>query len=71
MSLTAIFSPILFTAGLFSYFTSDQAPFQLPGAPFFLGSLFLLTAMIVIVRLFGRIPETAAQTDEASPTEPV
>ena len=38
-SLSAIVSPLLFTAGLFSFFTSAAAPVILPGAPFFLGSL--------------------------------
>ena len=43
-SLTAIFSPLIFTAGLFSFFTSAAAPIILPGAPFFLGSLLFLVS---------------------------
>lgn len=38
VSLTAIVGPPLMT-GLFSYFSSPKAPFQLPGAPFLLGAL--------------------------------
>lgn len=56
MSLTAIVSPLVFTAGLFGYFTSESAIVRLPGAPFFLGSLLLAAALVVVVRLFRRLP---------------
>lgn len=56
MSLTAIFSPLIFTAGLFSYFTSERAIVPLPGAPFFLGSLLLFVSLVVAIRLFRRLP---------------
>ena len=56
-SLTAIFSPLIFTTGLFSFFTSDAAPLILPGAPFFLGSLMFLVSLTLLVRLFHRLPE--------------
>jgi len=55
-SLTAIFSPLIFTAGLFSFFTSDAAPIMLPGAPFFLGSVLGAVSLVVLARLFRRIP---------------
>ena len=57
-SLTAIFSPLIFTAGLFSFFTSVAAPVILPGAPFFLGSLLFLVSLSLLVRLFRRLPAT-------------
>ena len=57
-SLTAIFSPLIFTAGLFSFFTSAAAPIILPGAPFFLGSLLFLVSLVLLVRLFRRLPAT-------------
>ena len=57
-SLTAIFSPLIFTSGLFSFFTSAAAPVILPGAPFFLGSLLFLVSLILLVRLFRRLPPT-------------
>ncbi len=57
-SLTSIVAPLIFTAGLFSYFTSDEAPFRLPGAPFFLGSLLLVAALVSLTRLFRRLPES-------------
>ena len=58
ISLTTIFSPLIFTAGLFSFFTSAAAPVILPGAPFFLGSLLFLVSLGLLVRLFRRLPAT-------------
>ena len=55
-SLTAIFSPLIFTSGLFSFFTSTAAPIILPGAPFFLGSLLFLVSLGRLLRLFRRLP---------------
>ena len=55
-SLTAIFSPLIFTSGLFSFFTSATAPVILPGAPFFLGSLLFLISLVLLARLFRRLP---------------
>ena len=57
-SLTAIFSPLIFTTGLFSFFTSVAAPIILPGAPFFLGSLLFFLSLLLLVRLFRRLPAT-------------
>jgi DHA1 family tetracycline resistance protein-like MFS transporter len=59
VSLTAIVAPLVFTAGLFSYFTSEQAAFHLPGAPFFLGSILCLAALLWLVALFRRLPPPA------------
>ncbi len=56
MSLTSILSPLIFTTGLFGYFTSAAAPVQLPGAPFLLGAVMYATAFVVVVRLFRRLP---------------
>ncbi len=66
MSLTGIFAPLLFTSGLFSYFTSERAPMQLPGAPLLLGALMYLAALGVLVRLFRRLPNDAVRTPAAS-----
>ncbi|MEM9645604.1 MAG: TCR/Tet family MFS transporter, partial [Planctomycetota bacterium] len=60
VSLTNIAAPIIFTTGLFSYFTSDDAPIVLPGAPFFLGSLLLFTAACILAQVFRRFPATKA-----------
>jgi len=56
MSLTAIVAPLVFTAGLFSFFTSKRAPFEFAGAPFFVGSILCAISIVVLVRLFRRIP---------------
>jgi DHA1 family tetracycline resistance protein-like MFS transporter len=56
MSLTSIFAPLIFAAGLFSYFTSLSAPFEFPGAPFLLGSALWAISFLILVRLFRRIP---------------
>lgn len=63
MSLTSIFAPLIFTTGLFSYFISDRAPIRLPGAPFFLSSVLTLISLILMVRLFRRIPQPEPTTD--------
>jgi DHA1 family tetracycline resistance protein-like MFS transporter len=70
MSLTAIFSPIIFTAGLFSYFTSAAAPFLLPGAPFLVGSALILLALILMVRLFRRIPPAESSAEAQATAQP-
>ncbi len=54
MSLSAIVAPLVFTAGLFSYFTSDAAPFELPGAPLLAGSMLMAVAMLLLIRTFRR-----------------
>ncbi|MDH3402156.1 MAG: TCR/Tet family MFS transporter [Acidobacteriota bacterium] len=66
MSLTSVVAPLVFTAGLFSYFTSERAAFHLPGAPFLLGSLLCLAALAVLLRLFQRMPPVGA----SQPSEP-
>jgi DHA1 family tetracycline resistance protein-like MFS transporter len=54
MSLTNILAPLLFTAGLFSYFTSERAAFRLPGAPFLVGSALLAVALLIVLQVFSR-----------------
>jgi DHA1 family tetracycline resistance protein-like MFS transporter len=61
-SLTSIFAPLIFTAGLFSFFTSKAAPITLPGAPFLLGAVLFGVSLIVLLRLFRRIPPASPQT---------
>ena len=58
MSLTSIAAPLIFTAGLFSYFTSPSAPIELPGAPFLLGALMYALAFWSVLRLFRRMPQS-------------
>jgi DHA1 family tetracycline resistance protein-like MFS transporter len=56
MGLTSILAPLIFTAGLFGYFTSDRAPVELPGAPFLVGSALIFTALVIVHRVFRRHP---------------
>jgi DHA1 family tetracycline resistance protein-like MFS transporter len=49
ISLTAIIGPPMMT-GLFAYFTKDNAPVYLPGAPFLLGAL--LTGIGALLAIF-------------------
>jgi MFS transporter, DHA1 family, tetracycline resistance protein len=58
-SLTSIFAPLIFVSGLFSTFTGANAPFNLPGAPFFLGALFNLIAVFIVASVFRKFPATA------------
>lgn len=61
-SVTSIFSPLVFTSGLFAYFTSSKAPVVLPGIPFFVGGVLNLISLCIIVRVFRRNPaESAAE----------
>lgn len=53
-SLTSIFAPLIFVSGVFSYFTGPKAPITLPGAPFFLGSLFNFIALMVVFAVFRK-----------------
>ena len=69
-SVTSILAPMIYTAGLFSYFTSENAPIQLPGAPFFLGSLSIAVGVTIVARTFRRFPpneESAPEAETATP----
>jgi len=53
MSLTTIIGPYIMTKS-FKYFTTDKAPFILPGMPFFLGASFMLIALLVTLYIFKK-----------------
>jgi DHA1 family tetracycline resistance protein-like MFS transporter len=53
MSASSIVGPLLMTH-FFAYFTSPQAPVQLPGAPFLLGGLLTLVSTILAARSFRK-----------------
>ena len=57
-SLTNIIAPILFNTLLFSYFISDEAPVQVPGAPFFVGVVLLIISLVIALRVFRKFPGT-------------
>jgi DHA1 family tetracycline resistance protein-like MFS transporter len=50
MSLAAIIGPFVMN-NLFFYFTHNEAPVYLPGAPFFLGSLLMATSAIIAFKV--------------------
>ena len=49
MSLANIIGPLLMT-NLFSYFTSKNAPFQYPGAPFAMGAVLTVCSLLFAMR---------------------
>jgi DHA1 family tetracycline resistance protein-like MFS transporter len=53
MSLTTIIGPLIMN-GVFAYFTSDKAPFHLPGMHFLIGALCMLMAVIIASRVLSR-----------------
>ena len=55
LSLTSIFAPLIATQ-LFAFFTRPEAPVNLPGAPFFVGSIFMALALAMVLRTFRRNP---------------
>ena len=50
MSLAAIIGPFVMN-NLFFYFTHNEAPVYLPGAPFFLGSILMATSAIIAFKV--------------------
>lgn len=65
MSLTSIFAPLISTQ-LFGAFTGNNAPMELPGAPFFAGAIFLAAALAGVLRVFKRNPQSSSR-DEVEP----
>ena len=53
VSLTAIIGPPLMT-NTFYYFTHHSAPFNFPGAPFFLGFLLMTTSVVIVYFVFHK-----------------
>lgn len=54
-SVAGFIAPLLSTS-LFGYFISDRAPIRLPGAPFFMGALLILAALLVAIATLLRHP---------------
>jgi DHA1 family tetracycline resistance protein-like MFS transporter len=53
MSLTTIIGPLIMN-GSFAYFTSDKAPFYLPGVHFLIGAFCMLLATIITWKILSR-----------------
>ena len=52
MSAASIIGPLLMN-NLFYFFTHNNAPFQLPGAPFFAGAFLFLLSLSMAFRSLG------------------
>jgi DHA1 family tetracycline resistance protein-like MFS transporter len=55
----------IFMTQLFSYFTSDSAPFYFPGAPFLAAAVLVLISTVVFLRVMPN-PTTDDVVAEAS-----
>lgn len=64
ISLASLVAPIFMTQ-LFSYFTSDSAPFYFPGAPFLAAAVLVLISTVVFLRVMPN-PTTDDVVAEAS-----
>ena len=60
MSLTTIIGPLMMN-NLFTFFTSEKAPFHFPGIPFFLAALFMLSSLILAWSLLNKETMPPAQ----------
>ena len=58
LSLTSVAAPIVFTAGLYTYFSSPDAPVYFPGAPLLGGSILITAATLLSLRWITRHPTT-------------
>jgi MFS transporter, DHA1 family, tetracycline resistance protein len=53
MSVTTIIGPLIMNSS-FSYFTSDKAPFHLPGVHFLIGAVCMLTSLILTYQVLSK-----------------
>jgi MFS transporter, DHA1 family, tetracycline resistance protein len=53
MSLTTIIGPLMMN-NLFTFFTSEKAPFHFPGISFLLAAVFMLLSLVVVVLVFQK-----------------
>jgi DHA1 family tetracycline resistance protein-like MFS transporter len=53
MSLTTIIGPLIMNS-TFAFFTTDKAPFHLPGIHFLIGSVCMLLSLIIIWKVLTR-----------------
>ena len=61
MSLTTIIGPLMMN-NLFTYFTSDKAPFHFPGISFLLGGVFMLLSLILAWYVFTKEKKLSTAT---------
>lgn len=68
-SVTSVLGPLLAT-NLFGYFVSARAPVQVPGIPFFMGSVLIAVGLLVALRTFRRLPVAAPEAAAVSAPAP-
>lgn len=59
-ALTGVIGPLIAT-NVFRFFISASTPIQLPGAPFFLGTIFIVIALWLAINTFRRMPTVQPQ----------
>jgi DHA1 family tetracycline resistance protein-like MFS transporter len=57
MSLTTIIGPLIMNS-TFAYFTSDKAPFYLPGIHFLIGAACMLMSIFITYRVLSQEKKT-------------
>ena len=57
-SLTMTLAPLI-ASTVFSVFIAPQAPLYLPGAPYFVSAFFVVVGLLIALRAFRLLPETA------------
>ncbi|MFN8442194.1 MAG: TCR/Tet family MFS transporter [Caldilineaceae bacterium] len=68
-SITGVIGPLIAT-NVFSYFISDRAPVEVPGAAFFVGSFLMICAILLTLNTFRRLPATAVSTPVVASAAP-
>lgn len=64
MSLTTILGPLIMN-NLFTYFTTDKAPFYFPGIPFLLGAMFMTSSLLITKKILSREKKENPELAEA------
>lgn len=68
-SITGVIGPLIAT-NVFSYFISDRAPVEIPGAAFFVGSFLMICAILLTLNTFRRLPATSVSTPVVASAAP-
>jgi DHA1 family tetracycline resistance protein-like MFS transporter len=62
MGLTGVIGPTLFTL-IFAFFIGSQAPVNLPGAPFLLSALLMVSSLVLATKVTRSRDETSVSED--------
>jgi DHA1 family tetracycline resistance protein-like MFS transporter len=62
MGLTGVIGPTLFTL-IFAFFIGSQAPVNLPGAPFLLSALLMVSSLILAAKVTRSRDESSVSED--------